>query len=756
MKIIYRIAKNELSILFCSPIAWLLAGVFLLQGAMAYIPKINGLVIQQDMGGAYTQDLSQLTNRIFSGDSGLYSSILSKIYLFMPLLTMGLVSKEVSSGTIKLLYSSPVTSGQIILGKFLSMMMYSLLMVLILAVFGILGITEIPHADIGLICSALLGIYLLICTYAAVGLFMSCLSSYQVVAAIGTFVTFAVLEYMKNLWQGIDLVRDLTYFLSISGRAQGMVEGLISTKDVIYFLLIISMFLLFSIIKLNTGRRPIRKTVIAGQYLAVIIAVFAIGYITSIPYFVGYIDMTRGETLTLTPKSRQIIKQMRDKPLVVTSYINLFESNFWRGTPEQKNAQLKRWEPYLRFKPDIKLEYVYYYGISPENGLLLKYNPGKTLKQVAKESATVQGYDFNMFKTQQEVNGILPVGAEDNRYIIQMKYNGRSTIMHMYGDMYAFPSETETDAALERLLTDQPSIIAFATGEDERSAFKSSDPDYKLMTTEKPVRQSLINQGFEVRDISLQKQELPSGITALVIADPQATFTPQAILKIKKYIDSGGNLLVAGELAHKEKLEPVLKLLGVEMSGNLRQQKSESPDLIMSLITSKTVTFSKALTAVNKAMDPLRVSMPGATALIYNGNAGFRLDSLMVTDNTAYLQNESQPAGLSATGPYPTVIALSRPINHKVQKIVVSGDADFLSNAEMRRGSNLNQYIVAPVFGWFTDGRLPVDTSHPEPKDNRVTTDLAGVRNLKIIFYGIIPVALLSAMSIFLIRRKRK
>ena len=46
----------------------------------------------------------------------------------MPLLTMGLMSREFSSRSIKLLYSSPVTSSQIVMGKFLAMMAYGLVL----------------------------------------------------------------------------------------------------------------------------------------------------------------------------------------------------------------------------------------------------------------------------------------------------------------------------------------------------------------------------------------------------------------------------------------------------------------------------------------------------------------------------------------------------------------------------------------------------------------------------------------------------
>ena len=48
---------------------------------------------------------------------------------------MGLMSREFSSGSIKLLYSSPITSTQIVLGKYLSMMFYGLIMLAIVTIY---------------------------------------------------------------------------------------------------------------------------------------------------------------------------------------------------------------------------------------------------------------------------------------------------------------------------------------------------------------------------------------------------------------------------------------------------------------------------------------------------------------------------------------------------------------------------------------------------------------------------------------------
>src|SRR6185312_1628282 len=320
MKTTWRIAKLELNTLFYSPIAWFLSIVFFFQCALAYTERIDRVLTNQNLGGQYLEYINFSTAGVFGPPGGMFTFILSKVYLYLPLITMGLISREVSSGTIKLLYSSPIRIRQIVYGKFVAMMGYNLLLVAILAVFGVTGIINIQHADAGLICSGLLGIYLLLCAYAAIGLLMSCLTSYQVVAAISTLVVFAMLDYVGTLWQGVDFVRSLTYFLSIGGRTSHMLEGLIETKDVLYFLIIIFMFLAFSMIKLQSGRASWSGPAVAGRYISVFVLALAIGYITALPGLVGYFDTTVGKTQTLTPNTQKVIREIGDEPLKVTSY----------------------------------------------------------------------------------------------------------------------------------------------------------------------------------------------------------------------------------------------------------------------------------------------------------------------------------------------------------------------------------------------------------------------------------------------------
>ena len=117
LKIIMRIARTDLAILFYSPIAWFILIVFSFLTTSSFTLLMENIVTDYDLSGGKEVSLSGIC---FLGSYGFLSSVVSNIYIYIPLLTMGLISRETASGSIKLAYSSPVTSGQIVLGKYLA------------------------------------------------------------------------------------------------------------------------------------------------------------------------------------------------------------------------------------------------------------------------------------------------------------------------------------------------------------------------------------------------------------------------------------------------------------------------------------------------------------------------------------------------------------------------------------------------------------------------------------------------------------
>ena len=230
MKKIFRIARLELSIMFYSPIAWLVLVLFIIQTGITFTELLYSQETNQQLG----RPLNVLTKVLFAGEDGILAKVQRTLYLYIPILTMGLFSRETSSGSIKLLLTSPVTSLQIILGKYLSMLVYGLILSLILASFIFTGAISIEAIDVKFVLGGILGVYLLIAAYAAIGLYMSSLTTYQVVAAVSTLAILAVLNFIGTIGQEYDFIRDITYWFSISGRTDNLVNGLISSNDIFW------------------------------------------------------------------------------------------------------------------------------------------------------------------------------------------------------------------------------------------------------------------------------------------------------------------------------------------------------------------------------------------------------------------------------------------------------------------------------------------------------------------------------------------
>ena len=104
------------------------------------------------------------------------------------------------------------------------------------------------------------------------------------------------------------------------------------------------------------------------------------------------------------------------------------------------------------------------------------------------------------------------------------------------------------------------------------------------------------------------------------------------------------------------------------------------------------------------------------------------------------------------------MIGLTRQVKNKEQRIVVSGDADFMSNVELKR-SNMQTYnfpFSTALFSWLDEGKFPIDTVRPLALDNRMTLTTDGVERLRLLMVWILPGLLLAFAAVLLIRRRRK
>ncbi|WP_442587691.1 Gldg family protein [Pedobacter sp. AW31-3R] len=758
MKVILKIARQELETLFFSPIAWLILIIFAVQCGISFTDKLAIFEANQ-YGGT---NLEQLSIYMFSSNSGFFGQIQKHLYLYIPLLTMGLMSRETSSGTIKLLFSSPVKISAIIFGKYLSMVVYGALLSFIMVLICLGGVYSIANIDLGILFSGMLGLYLLICAYAAIGLYMSCLTSYQMIAALSTLVVLGILSYIGGVWQNVAFVRDLTYFLSINGRASHMFFGLISSKDLLYFVLVITFFILLAIMKLQDDRRARGIYAALGRYTGLFATILLFGYISSRPAFTAYADVTTLKSNTLTENSQKIIAQL-DKPMVINSYINIMDGGAYLGLPASQISDAEHFERYIRFKPDIKINYIYYYDM-PLDGP----NPFKDHKELvekAKRKAQAERMDFDKILSPAEIRKVIDLRPEQNRFVREINYDGKKVFLRMFNDPDAYPFEQEISVVLKKLLVKSPKI-GFITGHDEPDLESMGDQHYYFTIAARSSRSALMNLGYDLCNISLSAK-IPEDVDVLVLADPRNSLTAAELGNLDQFIERGGSMLIAGEPGRQSILNPVIKPLGLEFLPGMIIQ--DTKDIALNYALSHfSPEASKIKSFAHVSSFPAPVALSGAVALRYTPDTSFQATPMLITDpahnwnRLRPLTGDSlrltyQPSAGDQRTVLPLAYALDRQQQGKQQRIMVIGDATFFSNGEMSRQNvaKANFEFTHNIFGWLTGDIFPVDVSRPATQDNLLTINRNTVSMFQLFYLGILPGLIGVAGAILLIRRKR-
>ena len=742
VKTILKIAKSELNSLFFSPVAWVVLIIFWIQSGWIFFHSLELLEKNQQLG----TPLSSLTGSLFTADySGLFTKIQANLYLYVPLLTMGLISREISSGSIKLILSSPVRISQLILGKFAAIATYCFLLIAILGVYIGIAYFSVEALDVKCLLSGMLGLFLLICTYASIGLFMSCLTSYQVIVAICTLVVLGFLNMVGTLWQDIDIIRDVTYFLSISGRANKMIRGLIISRDIIYFILVTGLFIGLSMLKLHATRESRPFYIKFVRYVALFLAIVILGVLTSMPATTFYYDMTVNKSQTITPNSQKVVRQFK-KPLQITTYVNLLDEIYYFGIPQYKNQDLAAFDQYRRFLPNLKMDYVYYYDKS-QNKRLYAQNPHLTEEELLEKVLTSRKLKLKKILTPEQIKEKINLEPEENRFVRQLEYNGHTTFLRMFDDLYRYPFESETTAALKRLIQTPPKI-AFLTGNNERNISKIGDKDYKTATTERTFRYSLINQGFDLVTVNIDSLNQASDISVLVIADPQKDFSDEELTNLKDYLARGKNLFILGDVGNQNIVNPLLQTLGYRFSARHLVQKSSqfSPDFIIGQLSGQTNLVDSVLSRMSRP-----VTMPGVLAVEKNKpESGYTRIPVVVAD-AAF-------SGDTATSNQTMSLALTKQVNGRQQRIMLAGDADFMDNSELSRNNiqTGNFQFMIGIFRWFSYGEFPVVTSRPETNDRKITIDADQITVLKTVILIICAIIIgLAGGSVLIIRNRR-
>jgi ABC-2 type transport system permease protein len=243
---IFTIACKELKTLFASSLAWTL---------LALVQLVLGWVFMGRLD-AFLEIQSQLVQ--IANPPGVTEIIVAPVFamaaavllMVTPLLTMRLIAEERRNHTMTLLTSAPISMTDIVLGKFLGLMIFFcgvIFLVMVLSLSLLMGGT----LDAGLLLSNAVGLLLICACFAALGLYISSLTAQPAVAAAGT------LGVLLGLWV-MDIAADdggsIMHTLSLLKHYESFNRGLIDTFDLAYFSLFIITFLVLAIRRLDGER----------------------------------------------------------------------------------------------------------------------------------------------------------------------------------------------------------------------------------------------------------------------------------------------------------------------------------------------------------------------------------------------------------------------------------------------------------------------------------------------------------------------
>ena len=237
------IFNKEITWFFNSLIAYVTIGIFLI---------ITGLFL-------WVFPDSSILDYGYAGLGSLFS-IAPYVFMFLiPAITMRSLAEEKRDGTFELLATRPLTDWQIIFGKYLAALLIVALSLLPTLVYYFsvyqLGFPK-GNIDSGAVLGSYIGLLLLGGCFAAIGLFTSSISKNQIIAfIIAVFLCFIAFSGLDSLSRLISLqsIETVISGLGVNQHYQSISRGVLDTRDLIYFLSFIVLFLL------------ITKTIVGGR-----------------------------------------------------------------------------------------------------------------------------------------------------------------------------------------------------------------------------------------------------------------------------------------------------------------------------------------------------------------------------------------------------------------------------------------------------------------------------------------------------------
>lgn len=574
----YTLFKREIRNFLSSLIGYIVITVFLL---------INGLFLW-----VFQLDFNILENG-YANIDGLFM-LAPFVFLFLvPAVTMRSFAEEKRSGTIEMLMTKPLTDLQIILAKYLAgfvLVLFSLLPTLIYyATVYYLG-SPMGNLDAGGTWGSYIGLLFLAATFVSIGLFSSTLTSNQI-------ISFIIALFLCGIvYLGFELIYSLNFFgglslfiqqLGISQHYSSVSRGVVDTRDLLYFLSVITIFILLSKISLESrkwSRHEMKKVLIfliwysLGFILGYFLFEYLFGFITSVIFAILYmiivllsffilqknkklveikkhnlvkqniinfslsiliivslniigsfaftrLDLTTEKRYTLSDATKKLLKNLDD---VVYFKIYLDGDNLPAGFKRLRNETREMLNQFRAYSDNIEYELINPYESGDKTQLknLYKQLVSKGLEPTSLSVKNTEG------TTQQVIFPGAIVSYKERELPLQLLNTQIGIAAESVLNNSIQSLEYNLASTIKKLSVVTKSKIAFIEGQGELDTYETGDISASLADYYSVERVTINHQLKALKDFK-----------AIIIAKPDSVFDIKDRFIIDQFIMKGGKVL---------------------------------------------------------------------------------------------------------------------------------------------------------------------------------------------------------------------
>ncbi len=513
----FAIYRKEVNAFFSSLIAYFVIGLFLLVlGLLLFVFPDTSILNAQY---ASLDQLFDLAPFIFT--------------FLIPAITMRTFAEEYQQGTMEFLLTKPLRLSGLVLGKYLAsvtLVAFALFPTLLYFYTVYQLGAPVGNVDSGAIWGSYLGLLLLGAVFTAIGLFASALTENQIAAfALATFLGFIWywgFDLFSQLPLFIGRVDDVVQMIGLDYHYRSVSRGVLDSRDLVYFLSLITFFLSLTVIRINPKREVGLEVVVPAVLLGgvlILINVLANSRVGQQPLYAA-LDLTEEKRFTLTSPTRQLLRNLDEVVYVEV----LLSGEFPAGFKRLQSSVREMLEDFAG-----QSGYVEFSFRDPSEG---------NTDQV------------NALRQELSKDGILPVNLNvqnKDGAAVQLiypyaifNYKGRSQAVNfLENDVPGMPQEVVLNNsiglleykfanAIQKLQTDRKPNIVFTAGQGELVPQQTAD-------LEQTLRQNY-NTGRLVLDSLVTLSE---EVDVLILAKPRGAFSEKDKFKLDQYIMNGGKVL---------------------------------------------------------------------------------------------------------------------------------------------------------------------------------------------------------------------